>query len=129
MSVEKELQPARDVGAARARHRIEDDRCFLALKLVDGSHANPAGNLLTNGAYRHVVRSDNENVVGRQAVRRAFVIDVGSACEQVATRGGYDLSLFARGLASPVVVDGYPPQTGAGERAGRGINAAQPARN
>ena len=34
---EQEVEPARDVLAARARHRVEDDRRLLALELVDGA--------------------------------------------------------------------------------------------
>ena len=67
---EQEVEPARDVLAARARHRVEDDRRLLALELVDGADPDaPVGDLLAQAAHLRVVRRDDDDVLVRQ--RRA----------------------------------------------------------
>ena len=58
---EEEVEPARDVLAARARHRVEDDRRLLALELVHGADADSlVRDLLAQAADVRVVRRDDD---------------------------------------------------------------------
>ena len=60
----KKLHAARRIGMARRRHRIDDDRRFLSLKLVDRADAR-AGQPLLQLEDLRVVWRDDQDVVER----------------------------------------------------------------
>lgn len=60
---EKEIQSARYVITARARHRIEDDRGLLPLELVNRPDTNPLiGDVLSEATHVRVVWRDDDEV-------------------------------------------------------------------
>ena len=66
VAAEQELEPARNVVAAAARHREEDDRRFAPLELVHRPDLDAGGQRLQQAAHLHVVGRDDEDVGGRE---------------------------------------------------------------
>jgi len=69
--VEQEVDTSRHILPGRARHRVENHRRLLALEAVDCAHPDSYGNTVADASHRHVVRSDDKNVLGLEPARLA----------------------------------------------------------
>ena len=89
ISLEEKFEIARQRAVVRRRHRVEHDRCFLTLELVDGADADLFEPRLfetfTNQFTLRVVRRDDDEIVRFDGAWRALAasavesVDIGSA--------------------------------------------------
>jgi hypothetical protein len=76
VSLEEKFEVARQRGAVGRRHRVEHNRRFLTLELVDGADADLCDSRLleafTNQFALRVVRGDDDEIARFDGTRRAL---------------------------------------------------------
>ena len=109
VAAEEELDVARDLGAARGRHREEDDRRLLSLELVDGADPDPhVGDSLPQAPDVRVVRRDDHHVPLLERPL-TMLVHVGRPEKQLELAGDR-LRLLGRRLPVALVLDRQEPE-------------------